>query len=326
MAPRNDWYEGDPEGSNFKDTTTGGGGGNAFKGDSTSDTLEAGNELLSNTGGGGNGDGLPQPDVRSGGGTGGRNNQNQNQNSQTKTWNWTPDPNAARKAWEHAGRPNTPDINAWFKAAVEAGSYLQSGESSSETAYNKSGFSRAGAPDITGMRAWARQHGMSEDFDRWDEGQLMAWEKQRDPNCPPNTPYQAYDGSGCIEKPIDSNNPNAAGGSGGGGGGGGGGQGGGGGTGGSGSGSPEASVQNRPDYNPNTNYVTHRQIGSNYGPSAGPQTGGPEPAPDQAYAAYQAQRQDPVTQQRAFTINRDRANNQPGGTVIPSSVIWRTGM
>lgn len=132
-----------------------------------------------------------------------------------KTWNWTPDPGAAQKAWRSAGSPATGDVNAWFKNAVEAGAYLQNGESSSDTAYNKSGYSQGGA-DITGMRAWAKQHGMSEDFDRWDDGQLMAWEKQKDPNCPPNTPYQAYDGSGCIEKPIDSNNPQAQGGEGGG--------------------------------------------------------------------------------------------------------------
>lgn len=143
-------------------------------------------------------------------------------------FNWQVDPQAAQRAWESAGRPQTPDVNAWFKNAVEAGSFLQSGESSSETAYNKSGFNARGQ-DITGMRAYAAQHGMSEDFDRWDEGQLMAWEKQKDSSCPPNTPYRAYDGSGCVEKPIDSNNPGAAGGGGGAGGAGGSGGGGGGG-------------------------------------------------------------------------------------------------
>jgi hypothetical protein len=121
-------------------------------------------------------------------------------------FNWTPNASAAQKAWENAGRPPTPNVNEWFKNAVEAGIYLTNGESPVDTAYNKSGFSsNNNSPDITGMRAWAKAHGMSEDFDRWDEGQLMSWEKQKDANCPPNTPYQAFDGSGCIEKPIDSN-------------------------------------------------------------------------------------------------------------------------
>lgn len=127
---------------------------------------------------------------------------------------WTPDSSAAQKALAHAGGPgkvglppnaNQAQIDAWFKEAVESGSYLQNGEDSSSTAYTKSGYSKSGGADITGMRAYAKAHGMSEDFDRWDEGQLMAWEKAKDPNCPPNTPYQAFDGSGCIEKPIDSN-------------------------------------------------------------------------------------------------------------------------
>jgi hypothetical protein len=307
------WYEGDSEASNFSDQTTGGGGGGAFEKDSTSDTLDTGNDILKTT------------------------NQTQNKTSQNqtqgkKTWEWTPDPNAARKAWEHAGRPDTPDVNAWFKNAVEAGSYLQNGESSSETAYNKSGYSRPGAADITGMRAWAKQHGMSEDFDRWDEGQLMAWESQKDPSCPPNTPYQAYDGSGCIEKPIDSNNPNAQGG--GGGGGGGGGQGGGGGAGGA--NTPAAAVQNRPDYKPDTNYLTQRQIGSNYGPGGGPPrstppaTGGVDPASGkgmpEGYKPVGTSRPNPTTQPKEFVLSRDQANNQPGGTTIPSSVLWKTGM
>lgn len=56
--------------------------------------------------------------------------------------------------------------------------------------------------------------------------QWMEWQKSYDSNCPPATPYQAEDGSGCVEKPDNSNKP------GGGGAGGGGGQGGGGGYGG----------------------------------------------------------------------------------------------
>jgi hypothetical protein len=35
--------------------------------------------------------------------------------------------------------------------------------------------------------------------------QWMAWQKSYDPNCPPSDPYQAEDGSGCVEKPDNSN-------------------------------------------------------------------------------------------------------------------------
>jgi len=59
--------------------------------------------------------------------------------------------------------------------------------------------------DVTGQRDHARGSGQSEDFGRFDEGSMQAWEKYRDPNCPPNFAYQAIDGSGCVEKPIDSN-------------------------------------------------------------------------------------------------------------------------
>lgn len=88
------------------------------------------------------------------------------------------------------------------------------------------GWSTAGMPDRTGMRAWARENGMSEDFDRFDENQLLRWQDKLDSKCPPKTPFQADDGSGCVEKPIDSNKPGGVGGQGfaaGGGGGGGGG-------------------------------------------------------------------------------------------------------
>lgn len=108
-----------------------------------------------------------------------------------------------------------------------------------------SGYSAAGAADATGMRQRAREMGFSEDFDRFDEGTLMSWEKYKDERCPPGIPYRAIDGSGCVEKPIDSAEsagqaqyigapwpPAGSGGAGGGGGGGGGGGRGGGGAGG----------------------------------------------------------------------------------------------
>jgi len=41
--------------------------------------------------------------------------------------------------------------------------------------------------------------------------QWKIWDKSFDSNCPPNTPYQAEDGTGCVEKPDNSNNPNAGG-------------------------------------------------------------------------------------------------------------------
>jgi len=71
---------------------------------------------------------------------------------------------------------------------------------------------------------------------RWH--QWMNWQDSFDQNCPPDAPYQAEDGSGCVEKPDNSNysdaqlgRPSPGGGGGGGGGGRGGGRGGGGGTG-----------------------------------------------------------------------------------------------
>lgn len=67
------------------------------------------------------------------------------------------------------------------------------------------GWSGEGAPDQTGMRAWARQHGFSEDFDRFDERTLSAWEQHKDSRCPPHAPYAAINGTGCVEKPIDTN-------------------------------------------------------------------------------------------------------------------------
>jgi len=137
---------------------------------------------------------------------------------------------AANKALANAGgpgkvglpaNPNQAQIDAWFNEAVNAGGYTETGANTSETAYGLSGFSAAGAPDSTGMRAYAKQNGMSEDFDRWSESQLKKWESAKDSSCPPNTPYRSYTDNTCVEKPIDSNTQQAGGGSGGAGGGGG---------------------------------------------------------------------------------------------------------
>ena len=74
--------------------------------------------------------------------------------------------------------------------------------------------------DVTGMRQYARDHGMSEDFDRSDEATLRLWEEAKDSSCPPKFPYQSYNGTGCAAKPIDSglNSPGRGRGGGGGGG------------------------------------------------------------------------------------------------------------
>jgi hypothetical protein len=100
--------------------------------------------------------------------------------------------------------------------------------------------SRAGAQDASGMRAYARQHGMSEDFERFDDATLMSWENEKMDGCPPTHPYKSRVDGGCAEKPIDSSGSGAGGGGGGGGGrgGGGGGRGGGGGGRGGGRGTP----------------------------------------------------------------------------------------
>lgn len=67
------------------------------------------------------------------------------------------------------------------------------------------GWSGQNSPDQTGMRAAARAAGMSEDFDRFDERTLTQWEQYKDQRCPPHAPYRAINGTGCVEKPIDTN-------------------------------------------------------------------------------------------------------------------------
>lgn len=73
------------------------------------------------------------------------------------------------------------------------------------------GWSGSGSPDQTGMRAQAKERGFSEDFDRFDERTLNQWEQYKDQRCPPHAPYAAINGTGCVEKPIDTNyNPQNA--------------------------------------------------------------------------------------------------------------------
>ena len=41
--------------------------------------------------------------------------------------------------------------------------------------------------------------------------QWTTWQRSYDPACPGESPYQAEDGTGCVEKPDNSNDPNAGG-------------------------------------------------------------------------------------------------------------------
>lgn len=263
------WYEGDAEGSNFSDQTTGGGGGGAFNNDSTSDTLEAGNDILKTT------------------------NNNSNKNG---------------------GDPSTSGANA----------PQASGDQED--------------PWITEVRNMAK--GKSEDFERFDAGTLMRWKPFYDAEASARAGRPQFRSSrgaeGFYDKPTecpdgqgpqgpDESSPCGANGYGGGAGGSGGG-----GGGSSSASAPAASVQARPDYKPDTNYLTQRQVGQNYGPGANPSPS-TQTAPDASAAPPKGtplgtQRPDPTAQPREFVLNRDRVNNQPGGTVIPSSVLWKTGM
>jgi hypothetical protein len=88
-------------------------------------------------------------------------------------------------------------------------------------------------------------------------------------------------------------------------------------------------VAERPDYKPTDNYVTARQRAGQ------PQMSTPEPLPtgDQGYrggldtprAVGAPRPPSPQTSPTQFVLNRDRQNNQPGGSTIPSSVLWKTG-
>lgn len=74
-------------------------------------------------------------------------------------------------------------------------------------AAQKVGQNAYGDTDSTGLRSWSQQHGMGTDrYENFDDATLQVWKEQAwDTNCPPDRPFQAFDGSGCVEKPIDSN-------------------------------------------------------------------------------------------------------------------------
>lgn len=268
-----------------------------------------------------------------------------------RTYDFQVDPAVAQKAWQAAGSPQTDDVNEWFKNTIIAGVNNPDGSprwappdgtpwESGHSGYNEqTGQYGAFPSDVTGRRQWARDTNSPEDFDRFDEATLMMWENQIDEaNCPPpgghpNAIYQAYDGSGCAGKPIDGGHLGGgnAGSGGGGGGGGGGGRGGGGGNGGGGN-KNESTVQERPDYDPSSNYVTQSQIaGPGYGPAPAADVGrGASPADPSAGRNTPAHVPPPGGRtpggQRITKRLIQTANSTPGETTIPSSVIWTTGM
>lgn len=129
--------------------------------------------------------------------------------------------------------PGGVNFDQWFKNAVNAGavrggsaqgpSATQS-QSTGDNPLLPEGASGYNAADPTAFRkidpkilqgmtpeqraVWSMEniddlsaHG---DADR-AKAQWMEWQKSYDPNCPPSDPYQAEDGSGCVEKPDNSN-------------------------------------------------------------------------------------------------------------------------
>jgi hypothetical protein len=128
----------------------------------------------------------------------------------------------AYRDFEKAGKPGgEANFDAWLKNAAKAGVYNPDGsprqgmagaksremEGEGHSGYNPATGQMGGIPsDTTGMRQHARQHGMSEDFDRFDEATLNLWEQYRNPDCPPRYPYRstADPNAPCVEKPIDS--------------------------------------------------------------------------------------------------------------------------
>jgi len=108
-------------------------------------------------------------------------------------------------------------LQEWFDNAYRANAVDAQGNSTVGTGVTSpgSGHSLQSTADVTGMRAAAREAGMSEDFDRFDEETLQRWEQFRDPKCPPKFPYRqdkqhatqnrfSYQENACVEKPIDT--------------------------------------------------------------------------------------------------------------------------
>jgi hypothetical protein len=234
---------------------------------------------------------------------------------------WFREGNKAKGDWkDNAESRQAYEAYKW-RAANQGVSQGGMGDDDIGTRYSSGG-------DRTGMRAKSRQLGMSEDFDRFDEATLISWEAQKDPKCPPNMPYQAYDGSGCIEKPIDSNRGGGGQGGGGGGGGRGGGGGGygGGGGGGTGQGGGPSGVQARADYNLGSNYLTQSGVGAGYGP--GSAIGNREPARPVQPAAAATAASPATTNPAEFEMRQGQNQVVPGGQTIPTlqnGALFSTG-
>lgn len=313
-----------------------GGGGNAWteQTGSTQDTLAAGQDLLNQT----PPQNQTQPNTGEGGGGGGGGGGDQSSGS-----GGAPPPGLmSYEDWFREGNKEKGDWkdNAQSRQAYEAYKWRASNQGVSQGGMGDDdiGTRYSSGGDRTGMRARSRQLGMSEDFGRFDEATLISWEAQKDPKCPPDLPYQAYDGSGCIEKPIDTNRGGGGQGGGGGGGGRGGGGGGygGGGGGGTGQGGGPAGVQARPDYNLQSNYLTQRGVGAGYGP--GSTIGTPKPAPSagtsptpsaQVMPAQAANAAQPaLTNPAQFQLNQQQQQISPGAQTIPTlqnGALWSTG-
>lgn len=144
---------------------------------------------------------------------------------------------ARAKAEAEAKGENTRNWNAGPSAQAQYRQHLytMSGQYGGGGMGNDNVGNKYTGSDATGMRAYAREHGFSEDFDRFSDAQLASWEEAKDSSCPPNKPYRSFTDNTCVEKPTESNTPQGGGGGGGGGGGysgggGGGGYGGGGGS------------------------------------------------------------------------------------------------
>jgi len=106
-------------------------------------------------------------------------------------------------------------LQEWFDNGVRAGAVNADGTTPENPVGATEGHTDQSTADVTGMRAWAREHGMSEDFDRFDEPTLQRWASLRDEACPPKFPYRQdqghsqgmpqgwYNAATCVEKPID---------------------------------------------------------------------------------------------------------------------------
>lgn len=131
------------------------------------------------------------------------------------------------------------DVDSWYQAAVSAGAVPQNyvtgaaavgapqtastrpwwEMSAQEAGINpwqqdyKQEFGLTSGSDLARMspeqRArWSMEHidDLSAHGDRQRAfTQWMGWQRHFDPNCPSNAPYQAEDGSGCVEKPDNTN-------------------------------------------------------------------------------------------------------------------------